>query len=182
LRATASPKASAESFMNQQKMDARPFLSGIRVPTLVMARRNYRWVSVRQSRYLAEHIPGARLVELPGSDSHPFWETPDLILDHIEEFLTGVRQSGAPERMLVAVLFTDIVARPTAPPGGDAAACSIGSSTASCGSRWPVRQVANQSGDGSLSIFDPFTRSNARSLCKAPARHLHRYPRRYSLR
>lgn len=158
LRATASPKASAESFVNQQKMDARPFLPSIRAPTLVMARRSYRWVPVQQARYLAEHIPGAQLVELPGSDSHPFWETPDLILDHIEEFLTGVRQSGAPERMLVAVLFTDIV-------GSTERAAAVGDAA------WRALldrhdavlreqvglfggKVADHAGDGSLSTFE----------------------------
>ena len=109
MRATASPKASAEGFANQQKLDVRPILSSIRVPALVMVRSNYRWVSLAQSRYVAEHVSGARFLELPGADSTPFWETPDLTLDHIEEFLTGVRRGGEPERMLVALLFSDVV-------------------------------------------------------------------------
>jgi class 3 adenylate cyclase len=117
-----------------------------------------RWVSVPQSRYVAEHILGARLVELPGGDSSPFWETPDLILDHVEEFLTGVRQSGAPERMLVAVLFTDIV-------GSTERAAALGDAA------WRALldrhdgilreqvglfggKLADHAGDGSLSTFE----------------------------
>jgi len=158
LRSTASPKASAEGFANQQKLDVRPILSGIRVPTLVMVRSNNRWVPVVQSRYVAEHVPGARLVELPGADSAPFWETPDLILDHIEEFLTGVRHGGEPERTLVALLFSDIV-------GSTSRAAELGDAA------WRALldqhdrvlrehvglfagRVVNQAGDGSLSTFE----------------------------
>jgi class 3 adenylate cyclase len=60
-------------------------------------------------RYLAEHITGAKLVELPGTDGTLIWETPELALDLIEEFLTGVRRVAEPTRMLATVLFTDIV-------------------------------------------------------------------------
>ncbi len=109
MRAMGTPKVIAESLENQLTMDARAVLSSIRAPTLVMTRRNYGWVPVPQGRYITERVAGARFVELAGSDATPFYETPDLILDHIEEFLTGVRRGGEPERALVAVLFTDIV-------------------------------------------------------------------------
>jgi pimeloyl-ACP methyl ester carboxylesterase len=158
LRSTASPKASAEGFTNQQKLDVRPILPSIRVPTLVMGRSNNRWVPAVQARYVADHIPGARFVELPGGDSAPFWETPDLILDHIEEFLTGVRHGGEPERMLVALLFSDIV-------GSTSRAAELGDGA------WRALldqhdhilreqvglfagRVVNQTGDGSLSTFE----------------------------
>lgn len=158
MRATASPKASAEGFANQQRLDVRPILPGIRVPTLVMVRSNYRWVPVAQSRHVAEKVPGARFLELPGADSAPFWETPDLILDHIEEFLTGARHGGEPERMLVALLFCDIV-------GSTARAAELGDAA------WRTLldrhdqvlreqvglfagKLVNQAGDGSLSTFE----------------------------
>lgn len=108
-RAMGSPKAFAENFENQRKMDARPVLSRIRTPTLAMSRRNYQWAPMRLGRYVAEHIEGARFLEIPGADAAPFWETPDLILDQIEEFVTGQRHGGEPDRMLTTVLFTDIV-------------------------------------------------------------------------
>lgn len=157
-RAMGSPKAFAENFENQQKMDARPALSRIRAPTLVMTRRNYQWAPMRLGRYVAEHIEGARFLEIPGSDAAPCWEAPDLILDHIEEFLTGQRHGGEPDRMLTTVLFTDIV-------GSTAHAAKLGDAA------WRVLldrhdhtlreqvglfggKVADHSGDGSLSTFE----------------------------
>jgi class 3 adenylate cyclase len=61
------------------------------------------------ARFLAEHIPDAKLVELPGADLSLMWETRELALDVIEEFLTGVRHVPLPRRVLATVLFTDIV-------------------------------------------------------------------------
>jgi class 3 adenylate cyclase len=158
LRATGSPKATAEGFANQRRFDARSILPDIRVPTFVMVRDNYRWVSVSQSRYVASHIPGARFLALPGGDSAPFWETPDLILDQIEEFLTGVRHGGEPERMLVTLLFSDIVASTErAAHVGDAAWRALldrhddilREQVGLFGGK-----VSNQAGDGSLSTFE----------------------------
>jgi class 3 adenylate cyclase len=66
-------------------------------------------IPVAHGRYLAERIPRATLVELPGADPTLVWETPELVVDHIEAFLTGVRRAAAPTRILATVLFTDIV-------------------------------------------------------------------------
>jgi class 3 adenylate cyclase len=90
-------------------MDARPILPLIQAPTLVLHRRDYQFIPLSHGRYLAEHIPGARLVELDGTEQSLFWETPEPVLDHIEQFLTGVRRIAQPTRMLATVLFTDIV-------------------------------------------------------------------------
>jgi class 3 adenylate cyclase len=70
---------------------------------------------VRAGAHRAWPLPGrpslgATLVELPGSDVDLFWETPDLAVDAIQEFLTGVRRTPEPSRVLATVLFTDIVA------------------------------------------------------------------------
>jgi class 3 adenylate cyclase len=65
---------------------------------------------VRHSRYLADHIPGARYVELDGVDSLFFVGDSDAIIDEIEEFLTGERTGGELTRALLTVVFTDIVA------------------------------------------------------------------------
>jgi class 3 adenylate cyclase len=90
-------------------VDVRDALPRIRVPTLVMHRpRELVW-DVRHSRYLAEHIPGARYVELEGVDSFPFVGDSDAIVEEIEEFLTGVRTGGEIDRALLTVMFTDIV-------------------------------------------------------------------------
>ncbi len=81
----------------------------IRVPTLVMHRAGDSAWDVRHSRYLAEHVPGARYVELDGTDSLPFLGDSDAIVEEIEEFLTGGRAGGERSRALLTVMFTDIV-------------------------------------------------------------------------
>jgi class 3 adenylate cyclase len=67
-------------------------------------------VPPEHGRFLAEHIAGARLVELPGSDFGLPWQGADVALDHIEEFLAGLRRPPQPTRVMSTVLFTDIVA------------------------------------------------------------------------
>ena len=64
---------------------------------------------VEGARWLAEQIPGARFVELPGDDHWPWISDPDEIVDEVEEFLTGERREREPDRALATVLFTDIV-------------------------------------------------------------------------
>jgi class 3 adenylate cyclase len=89
--------------------DVRPVLAAIRVPTLIVSRTGDLFSPIEQSRYLAEHIPGARLVELPGND-HAGWEgDTEVGNDEIEEFITGHRPVREPDRVLATVLFTDIV-------------------------------------------------------------------------
>ena len=89
--------------------DVRAVLPVIRVPTLVLHRSGDRLVNVRSGRYLADHIEGARLVEVPGSDHVPWFQHPERYSEEIEEFLTGTRTAPAPERRLATVLFSDIV-------------------------------------------------------------------------
>jgi class 3 adenylate cyclase len=109
-RLAASPGAAASLFQMTTEMDIRDILPNIQVPTLVVHPRDHPVVPVESARYLAEHIPGARFVELPGTDALPY--TPaggDDVLDEIEEFLTGVRTGPPTDRVLATVLFTDIV-------------------------------------------------------------------------
>jgi class 3 adenylate cyclase len=108
-RTIASPRAVQAFLRANLEMDARPILPLIQAPTLVLHRRDYQFIPLANGRYLAEHIPGARLIELPGTEQSLFWETPEPALDHIERFLTGVRRVAQPTRVLVTVLFTDIV-------------------------------------------------------------------------
>jgi len=91
------------------RMDVRAILPSIRVPTLVMHRRDDPFIDIRHSRYVAEHIPGARFVELPPGDNLFAGANDDQILGEVEEFLTGARQEREPDRVLATVLFTDIV-------------------------------------------------------------------------
>jgi class 3 adenylate cyclase len=90
------------------EVDVRPILPLIQTPTLVLSHSEFQQLPVEHGRYLAGHIPGARLVELPGS-LPLWWDQPDLVLDLVEEFLIGARRSVEPTRVLATVLFTDIV-------------------------------------------------------------------------
>jgi len=92
-----------------QQLDVRDVLPSIRVPTLVISRRDNRLVEAVHGRYLGEHIPGARYVEVEGDDYFPFIGDADLILDEVEEFLTGSRRATGRDRMLSTILVTDIV-------------------------------------------------------------------------
>jgi class 3 adenylate cyclase/pimeloyl-ACP methyl ester carboxylesterase len=89
--------------------DVRNVLPAISVPTLVIQREADSYRQAGHGRYLASHIPGAKYVEVPGSDHLPYVGDQDAIIDEIEEFLTGVRPGAEPQRVLVTVLFTDIV-------------------------------------------------------------------------
>ncbi|MGB3561902.1 MAG: adenylate/guanylate cyclase domain-containing protein [Thermoanaerobaculia bacterium] len=93
------------------QVDVRKVLPSIRVPSLIVHRTENRHHRIGFGRFLAEQIAEARYVELPGSDSYPFHAGEfGLVLDEIQEFLTGVREAPAPDRILATVLFTDIVA------------------------------------------------------------------------
>jgi class 3 adenylate cyclase len=90
-------------------IDVRPLLGSVRVPTLVLHRTGDRAVSIGCGRDLAENIPGARFVELPGDDHLPWIGDSERVLDEIEEFLTGGRHHSEHDRVLATVLFTEIV-------------------------------------------------------------------------
>jgi class 3 adenylate cyclase len=94
--------------MNTQ-IDVRNVLPTIGVPTLVLHRTGDLDSNVAEGRYIAERIPGAKFVELPGVDHMPWAGNQEDIIDEIEEFLTGIRPAPQPDRMLATVLFTDIV-------------------------------------------------------------------------
>ena len=108
MRLAASPGAAVAILRMNMEIDVRHILPVIRVPTLIVHRTGDRLTRVEQARYVAERIPGARLVELPGIDHTPYVDG-DPILDEVEEFLTGVRHVAEPNRVLATVLFTDIV-------------------------------------------------------------------------
>jgi class 3 adenylate cyclase/pimeloyl-ACP methyl ester carboxylesterase len=108
-RLAASPREARTIARATADLDVRDLLADISVPTLVMHRPQERVWDVRHSRYLAEHIRGARYVELDGVDSFPFLGDSDAVLEEIEEFLTGNRSGGERVRALLTVMFTDIV-------------------------------------------------------------------------
>jgi len=91
--------------------DVRPLLSTIDVPALIIHRRDVvaPFLEVGHGRYLAEHIPGAKYVDLPGADALYWVGDTRALLDEIEEFVTGARGGSGVERVLATILFTDIV-------------------------------------------------------------------------
>jgi class 3 adenylate cyclase/pimeloyl-ACP methyl ester carboxylesterase len=108
-RAATSPEATRAIWNWGFKVDVRGVLQAISVPTLVMHRRDDRFLAIAHGRYIAEHVEGARFVELPGNDHHFYSGDFDPILDEIQEFLTGARSTPEADRVLSTVLFTDLV-------------------------------------------------------------------------
>ena len=106
----ATTPAMARALMRQNfETDVRHLLPEVSSPTLILHRADAAVPSAPSGRFLADHIPGATYVELPGTDSL-FW-TGDTsgMLGEIEEFMTGVRSGSGAERVLATVLFTDVV-------------------------------------------------------------------------
>ena len=108
-RLTVSPDVLAAATQAVMESDVTHVLPAIQAPTLVINRRGDRHVRFEHGDYIARRIPGARLVELAGQDHLPFAGGVDELLDEVEEFLTGTRPSAVLDRVLVTVLFTDIV-------------------------------------------------------------------------
>ncbi|HME74868.1 MAG TPA: adenylate/guanylate cyclase domain-containing protein [Mycobacterium sp.] len=145
------------------EIDIRQVLPSIYAPTLVMHARRDRVVPFQSGRYLAEHIVGARFVELPTDDHAVWFGSGKKYADAIEEFLTGTRPNADHSRKLATVLFTDIVDSTLhAAHLGDTAwrdfldrhddLCRI--EIGVCGGRW-----IKSTGDGLLATFDSPSRA-----------------------
>jgi class 3 adenylate cyclase len=108
-RLAMSPGVFDVTYPTTYQLDVRPVLETIRVPTLVLHRKDNRYVRIGNGQYLADHIAGAEFVELPGGDH--FFHAGDIeaFLDPVEDFLTGSRESTDEDRVLATVMFTDIV-------------------------------------------------------------------------
>jgi pimeloyl-ACP methyl ester carboxylesterase len=172
-RAAASPGSVLALFRANYEIDVRHLLATIQAPTLVLHRAGDELVPIRAGRYLAEHIPAAKFVEVPGSDHMVLdQETQDFIADEIEEFITGTRHHLEPDRVLATVMFADIVrSTERAAELGDARWRELLNSyyavlrkelTAFRG-----REI-NTTGDGLLATFDGPARAIkcARSVCE----------------
>jgi class 3 adenylate cyclase/pimeloyl-ACP methyl ester carboxylesterase len=106
--ATTAPEA-YDMVASLGPVDIRRLLGSVRVPTLLLHRTGDQWVDVHASRYMAEGLPDATLMELPGDDHFPFLGNQDTVVVLAQEFLTGARPVSDPDRVLATVLFTDIV-------------------------------------------------------------------------
>ena len=109
LRMGASPGAALALTQMNAEIDVRQVLPSVHVPTLVIHRRGDQCLKVEEGRYVAERIPSAKYVELPGADHLPFVGDQEAILDEVEEFLTGVRHTRGRDTVLATVLSTQII-------------------------------------------------------------------------
>lgn len=157
-RQVASPGTALTHMNLILDMDVRQALPLISAPTLVLHRKDNQVIPAAHGRYLAEHIPGAKYVELPGDEHVMYTGSSDTVLDEMREFLTGVREVPVTDRVLATILFSDIV-------GSTERAASLGDR------RWnqlldrhyeAVRNAVNRfqgrlvktTGDGVLATFD----------------------------
>jgi serine/threonine protein kinase/DNA-binding winged helix-turn-helix (wHTH) protein/class 3 adenylate cyclase/alpha-beta hydrolase superfamily lysophospholipase len=108
LRYGASPNAAVALTRMNTEIDIRKILPTVQSPTLVIHRTGDACLKVEEGRYLAENIPGAKFVELPGVDHLPFVGDQDAILDEVEEFLTGMRHAPEFDRVLATVLVARV--------------------------------------------------------------------------
>ena len=106
---TQGAGAGIAEIRKMSEVDLIDLLPSIRVPTLVLHRTDDPVEPIESGRLLAERIPDARFVELPGVDALPWAGEQDAVLDEIEEFVTGARGVHGSDRRLATVLFTDIV-------------------------------------------------------------------------
>ncbi len=108
-RLAASPGTARMLGLATGDLDVRDVVPRVRVPTLVMHRRDDPTWNVGHSRYLAEHVPDARFVLLGGAETFPWEGDSEELVGEVEEFLTGERTRAAAQRALLTVMFTDIV-------------------------------------------------------------------------
>jgi class 3 adenylate cyclase len=156
-RGSLSPAGARDFILMNSQADVRDVLPSVQCPTLVVHRTGDLDASIEEGRYIAERIPGARLVQLPGNVHVPF-HRPDEILDEIEEFLTGVRPAPSANRVLATVLFTDLVgSTERASSLGDEAWASLLESHNESVRRELARfsgEEIDTAGDGFLAAFD----------------------------
>ena len=143
--------------------DVRSLLPRIAAPTLVLHRSDALAPTIEHGRYIADHVPGARFVELPGNDVVPFVGDVDALVDEIQEFITGNRYGPTPERVLATILFTDIVdSTGTAVRMGDGRWTQVLADHGALVRRQIGHfegELVKDTGDGVLALFDGPTRA-----------------------
>ena len=176
-RLLLSPEAARGYFEWGARMDVGPLLSSIRVPTLVVHRRDNRAFDIEVSRAAASQIPSARFVDLPGSETDPFLGDTAPVLAQIERFLAEPEVGVGHDRVLSTVLFTDIVAstEQLAARGDDAWRRVLDDNDQTTGRVVADHRgrVVKQTGDGILATFEGPARAVrcATALLDAAANH-----------
>ncbi|HKW71919.1 MAG TPA: alpha/beta fold hydrolase [Candidatus Dormibacteraeota bacterium] len=105
---SASPGDAADLARMNELIDIRDILPAIRVPALIIHATGDRVAPIEAGRYFAEHIPGARMLELDSIDHWPYFGDAELVLGEIEEFLTGARTAPPPSTTLATILCTNV--------------------------------------------------------------------------
>ena len=157
LRSVATPSQLKASVGRTLTLDARNSLARVKVPTLVMHRADYLIIPASQGRYLADHIPGAEYLELPGRDGPMYWEEPEMSLAAIERFITG-RLAQRSRTTIKTVLFTDIVrSTERAHQLGDRDWAAVLNQHNEIATKWISAysgRAVKGTGDGVLAVFD----------------------------
>ena len=168
-RLSASPGTAAALIRQWFDVDVRRVLPAIRVPTLVLVRKDQALITPAHARYVADHIPGAQYLELEGMDMHFFTGETEPIFDALEDFLGASHSAAEPERILGTVLFIDIVgSTETATRLGDIRWRDLLESFVQLVKRQLDRfrgRLIDTAGDGALALFD----SPARAIGAARA-------------
>ena len=157
-RAPASPGTIGPMLRMTVNADLRSVLSNIQVPTLILHRAQDMFMPVDHGRYLAEHIPDAKYIELPGADHDPDVGDAESVVAEVQDFLTGERPNPVADRFLTTVLITDVV-------GSTSRAFDVGDSRwrtlldrlDSSATRHIERlhgRLIRETGDGHLATFD----------------------------
>jgi hypothetical protein len=158
FRLSASPNAVERIYRLGFEWDLRSVLSAIRVPTLVLHRKDDHFMLIDHGRYLADHIDGAKFVELSGDDHFWFGGDQGELLDEVQSFLTGTRGAVDVDRVLATVMFTDIVSSTArAAELGDRRWREILDAQESVSRREIERfrgRLVNTTGDGVVATFD----------------------------
>jgi class 3 adenylate cyclase len=166
-RLSMSPSAAAAALAMAAEVDVRDVLATVQCPTLVLRREEDTLIDERHSRYVADHIPDARYVEVPGSRYVWLGDT-DAPADEIRHFLTGSRQPVISDRVLATVLFTDIVgSTQRAAELGDAVWRSLLKRHDDLVREEVERQrgrFVKSLGDGALAVFDGPSRAISSAL------------------
>jgi class 3 adenylate cyclase len=108
-RMSATPSMAANLLRLTMSTDVRPILPQVRAPALVLHRREAPFLPSDALRWLADHLPDGRYVEVPGDEIPGYLGDVDALMDEIEEFLLGTRVGAAASRRVVTVMFSDVV-------------------------------------------------------------------------
>nr|WP_281497109.1 adenylate/guanylate cyclase domain-containing protein [Ornithinimicrobium sp. F0845] len=176
-RMSATPNAAAALLRLLLEVDVRELLDRVRVPVLVLHRRGNDFVPAAAVRWLAEHLPDARYVEVPGDELAAFFGDTDTLMDEVEEFVAGTRTGADGDRMVATLLMTDVV-------GSTARAAALGDRRWRELLDWHHQEVRallarhggteiDTAGDGFLALFD--LPSRAITCAIAISEHLHRH-------